>query len=382
MNICRRSLLAAGLAVTSMFTFNSCKKEYSNDTVIPKEVSTTLYIGNNNNFVYAMDPLTGEKKWELNAGSPVLTSVVIHNNAAWISSSAGILYKVNRITGKIINQRDFGAPILVTPLSYNNILYVAAGSRLHLIDNGTLATIHSGDAGGIITGAPTIHDIVGKAHKQVFVSAQNTVRTFREDSLFTNATFTAPDPGSFVSSPCVENDSIMYIGNQNGKVYAVNTRTNAVKWSYTTGGAITSTILTIGGNILFGSYDSRFYSLDTETGRLRWSIKTGDRISSSPFVYKQNVYFGGYDRNVYNIDIIDGTVNWKVPTVGLIKGSPIVYKDKVYIAGYDQIMICIDTETGEQHWNKTIGGLVEGSPMLDDVTISIVPATDGAHPLK
>jgi outer membrane protein assembly factor BamB len=381
MNIFRRSLWIVGLAATTIFTLNSCTK-YSEDVVLPKEVTATVYIGNNNNFVYALDPLTGEKKWELNAGSPVLASIVIHNNAAWVASSAGVLYKVDRATGRVLNQRDFGAPIIVTPLSYNNILYVAAGSRLHYINNGTLESIHTGDAGGIITGAPTINNILGFDYKYVFVAAQNTVRTFREDSLFTNTTFTAPDAGMFVTSPCVENDTIMYIGNTNGKVYGVNTRTSTVKWAYTTGGPITSTILTIGGNLLFGSHDANFYSIDTETGRLRWAIKTDDRIASSPFVYKQNVYFGGYDKNIYNIDIIDGVVKWKVPTVGLIKGSPVIHQDKLYIVGYDQIMVCLDTETGGQYWNKNIGGTVDGAPVLDNITSVAVPAIDGAHPMK
>lgn len=382
MNIFRRNLLLVGLAVSGVFVLQSCSKDFSPDTVIPKEVTSTVYIGDNSNFVYALDPDNGEKKWELNTGGPVLANVVIYDNAAWIGSTSGMLYKVDRATGAIINSRNMGSAISVTPLKFKDNLYVAAGNTLHMIDKNTLQSLFTGAAGGSITGAPTGHSILGFEHDHVFVSAGNTVRSFRYDSLFVNTTFTCPDPGSFEMSPCIENDTVMYIGNTNGNVYAVNTRTNAVRWSYTTGGAIYSTLLTVGGNILFGSHDSRFYSIDTETGMLRWNIKTGDRISSAPYVHNQDVYFGGYDKHVYCIDIIDGVVKWKVPTVGLIKGSPVVAKDKVYIAGYDQIMICLDAETGEQHWNKNIGGMVDGAPMVDNISSIYVPAIDGSNPLK
>lgn len=382
MKLSRHSLLVAGVFLLGVLSLTSCKKEYSDDSPITLQPAASVYIGNNNNFVYALDPETGAKRWELNAGSPVLAGVVIHDNAAFISSSAGILYKVDRATGKVLMQRDFQAPILVTPLTYNNILYVAAGSTLHYLNNADLTSIHTANASGNITGAPTIAPILGFEHRYVFVSAGNSVQSFREDSLFSNSTFTAPDAGTFVMSPCIENDTVMYIGNMNGKVYSVNTRTNAVKWTYTTGASISSTLITIGGNVLFGSADKNFYSIDTETGLKRWHIATGDKITGAPYVDRQNVYFGGFDKNIYCIDIIDGEIVWQVPTVGLVKGSPIVHQGKLYIAGYDQIMYCLNSENGQQYWVKNIGGLVEGAPMLDNLNATTVSALDGAYSLK
>lgn len=363
-------------------TLNSCTKEYSDDSELPVETTPSLYIGNNNNFVYSLDPLTGSKKWEINAGSPVLASVVVHDNAAWVASSAGILYKINRGTGKVVAQRNFEAPILVTPLVHNGRIYVAAGSRVHWIDNTDLSTILVGDAGGQISGAPTVHSVEGLEYEQIFVTAQNTVRQLRADSLFTTSTFTAPEAGMFVASPCVENDTVMYIGNVNGKVYSVRTRNNAVRWTYATGGAIRSTVLTIGGNILFGSYDRSFYSVDTETGRLRWKVETGGEIVSSPYVFNQNVYFGGYDKAIYCIDIIDGDVKWKLNTPALMKGTPVVDNEYLYIGGYDQLLYCLDPIEGKQYWTKNIGGTVDGAPTVDNISSVSVSALDGAHPLK
>lgn len=383
MTLIRRGLLIACLAITSMVGISSCSKNYSDDTAIPQTLVPTLYTGNNNNFVYAIDPLNGSKLWEFNAGSPVVAGVVIHNNAAWVGTTAGMLYKLDRITGKLISQRNMGDAIVVTPLTRNNVLYVAAGSKLHFIDNGTLGTIFEANAGFPISGAPTIEAILGKEHEYVFISnAGGQVRTFRADSLFNGWTFDAPTPGAFTSSVCVENDEVAYIGNENSFLYAINTRDGSLKWSYKTDGGIASSPLIIGGNVLFGSNDTRFYSIDSETGRLRWRIATGDRITGSAYVYQQNVYFGSYDKEFYCVDIIDGVVTWKIPTPAIIKSSPVVYQDRIYFTGYDNILYCLDPEDGGQYWTKNIYGQSDGSVMIDGLSTVVVPATDGNHPLK
>lgn len=383
MTLFRRGLLVACLAIGSLVAISSCSKDYSDDTEIPKVLEPTLYSGNNNNYVYAIDPLTGAKKWEFNAKSPVVANVVIHNNAAWVGTTGGMLYKLDRITGKVISERNMGAPIVVAPLTRNNILYVASGSKLHSIDNGTLATIFEANAGTAISGAPTMNRIEGKEHEYVFLSnIGGQVKTFRADSLFDGWTFTSPLPGAFNSAVCVENESVAYIGNQNGFLYAINTRDGSMKWSYRTDGGIASSPITIGGNILFGSNDTYFYSIDTETGRLRWRIKTGDRITGSAYVYNQNVYFGSYDKEFYCVDIIDGVVTWKIPTPAIIKSSPVVYQNRIYFTGYDNVLYCLDPEDGGQYWTKNIYGQSDGSVMIDGISSVSVAATDGNHILK
>jgi outer membrane protein assembly factor BamB len=383
MKLFRHSIIKAGIILLgSIATLTSCTKTFSDDTPLPNVVSNAIYIGNENNYVLALDPETGEKKWEFNAGAAIVGNVVIHDQAAIVTAANGMLYKIDRASGKVITERNFGKPIIVTPLTHRNKLYVAAGNDLHIINNTDLSTQHIGTVSGVITGAPTPSGIMGKEYEYIFVSHDNSVTSLRADSLFTYSTFTAPNTGAFLMSPCIESDTVMIIGNTNGEVYNVNTRDNSIRWTFTTNGANRSTILTVGGFVLFGSDDRNFRALDLATGRLIWNKEVGDKITSAPYVYNQKVYFGGFDKRIYCVDIIDGTTKWEMPTLGLIKGSPIVHQNKVFIGGYDQMMYCINAEDGSQYWSKNIGGLVIGAPILDNINEVIVPAIDGTHPMK
>jgi len=384
MTLFRRGLLVACLAIGSLVAITSCSKDYSDDTQIQQVLEPTLYTGNNNNFVYAVDPLTGTKKWEFNAKSPVVANVVIHNNAAWVGTTAGMLYKLDRITGKVISERNMGASITTTPFVLDSRIFIAAGSVIHFIDNGTLESIDQNDVGARITSAPSHAEFLAFENADILFVTTETgqVKALSAALLDLIWTFNAPSPGAIISSVCNLDDLTAIVGSQSGDLYAINIFDGALKWTYETDGGIASSPITIGGNVLFGSDDTYFYSVDSETGRLRWKIKTGDRITGSAYVYNQNVYFGSYDKEFYCVDIIDGVVTWQIPTPAIIKSSPVVYQNRIYFTGYDNVLYCLDPEDGGQYWTKNIYGQTDGSVTIDGVTSVSVAATDGNHSLK
>ena len=53
--------------------------------------------------------------------------------------------------------------------------------------------------------------------------------------------------------------------------------------------------------VYVGSEDGRLYAVDAATGKKLWDIITGGRITSSPAVADGTVYIGSYDGNLYAI---------------------------------------------------------------------------------
>jgi outer membrane protein assembly factor BamB len=201
-----------------------------------------------------------------------------------------------------------------------------------------------------------------------------------DDHLNVLWTFTPGEAGAFYSSPCVVNDSFAYVGNDNGKVYAINTLNGTQKWSFVTGAQVRSSPIQIGGNVLVGSDDRNFYSVDSATGLLRWKVQTGDAIQSSPVVFNQNVYFGSYDSKFYCIDIIDGEVKWSVPTQALIKSSPVYFNGDIYFGGYDKLLYRLDATTGAQRVTPfRVNGQMATSPVIDAVSTVYVPSISGDY---
>ncbi|MGO9221628.1 MAG: PQQ-binding-like beta-propeller repeat protein [Streptosporangiaceae bacterium] len=57
-----------------------------------------------------------------------------------------------------------------------------------------------------------------------------------------------------------------------------------VRWSYTTGGQVHFSPAVAAGTVYVGSDDGKVYALDAATGHVHWSCTTGDQVISSPAV--------------------------------------------------------------------------------------------------
>lgn len=371
-------LLPAG-ALFIMAACFSCQK-YSPDEPFPPVYTSSVFTGSNNKIVYSLDPNTGETKWKTPVDGEVHATPVLFNNSLWVATTEGTLYQMDYKTGAIINTKEFLGPIEGTPLPFNGNLLVPAGQSLVYMNIGDMNdTIWIHSFGGQIMSSPTTHAIPGVNDQAIFVSDMNNKVTALDPDGGQIWQYAPAGGGAFYSSPCVVNDSFLYIGNDNGNLYAINTQDGSEKWVFPTQGEVRSSPVSIGGNIIVGSNDRYLYSVDSFTGLLRWKAHTGDQIVSSPSVDNQFVYFGCYDNYLYCVDIIDGEVKWKKLSFGLIKSSPLVYGGAVYIGSFDKILYKLDTADGGEIWAKNIQGQMENSVILDTVGGAAVPSISGTY---
>ena len=71
------------------------------------------------------------------------------------------------------------------------------------------------------------------------------------------------------------------------------------KWAFHTRNAIDSTPAVVGGMVYVGSEDGNLYALDVATGAMKWAFHTAGYIDSSPVVADGVVYIGSEDGNLY-----------------------------------------------------------------------------------
>jgi len=121
------------------------------------------------------------------------------------------------------------------------------------------------------------------------------------------------DYGISFSSPAIAEDGTIYIGGEDGYLYAV-TPSGGIDWSFETGGAIESSpAIGLDGTIYFGSDDGYFYAVNPD-GSEAWKQALGDPgwhlVRSSPVVIEDGtVYVGSYDSRLYAFSP-DGTLLW------------------------------------------------------------------------
>ncbi|HTO15852.1 MAG TPA: PQQ-binding-like beta-propeller repeat protein [Edaphocola sp.] len=364
------------IGLLGLVILSSCEKPYDIDEPLPDHLTASIFVVNNNNTVLAIDPETGDKKWETKIKNGAKATPIIYGGKLIVTDLGGILYQINRIDGKIEDEVPLGGPVSGTPVMIDDKMAIPIGNDVRLVDASNrfnfiwqysaTAPINTSLSQGKIPGNDTLQIL--------FVSGDNVYALNFETGIVTWKKAIA-GAGTFNSSALVVDEKFIYAGNDNGKLYSFNIKDGSINWAYQTGAEIYSSPISVGGNILVGSNDRYLYSVDSATGNLRWKSQVGDRVMSSPFVYDQEVFFGSNDKNLYSVNIIDGTLKWKKLTFGTVIGSPMAYKNIVYFTSHDNNLYALNTKTGAQKWVINTGGYITSSPIFDDLDVVISPAT-------
>ena len=177
--------------------------------------------------------------------------------------------------------------------------------------------------------------------------------------------------GPSESSPLVAN-GLVYAGDWNGKVWALDAQTGAVRWTHQTDGKVKGGLALGGDTVYVGSYDHHVYALDARTGALRWRSASQLRLGSqgtfyaTPAVAYGRVYIGGTDGKVYSYGASSGALRWSYGTGGYVYGSPAVWHERVYVGSYNRTFYCFDAATGEVNWSFHADGPISGSATVLD----------------
>jgi outer membrane protein assembly factor BamB len=126
-------------------------------------------------------------------------------------------------------------------------------------------------------------------------------------------------------------NGIVYVGNDNGRLYAVNASTGKEVWSFATGANVHGSGPAIAnGVVYFGSIDHSVYALNASTGAKLWSFATPGGVESSPAVANGVVYVGS-DGFIYALDATSGAKLWSFHTGAFVNSSPAVVDGKLYV---------------------------------------------------
>ena len=95
----------------------------------------TLYFGNLDGTVRALDPLKGKELWNFDADAGIAASPVVVGDRLYVGSRAGTIYALERHTGEVLWQLSFGAGIQVPVTFSGGVLYVrTVDGLLHAVE--------------------------------------------------------------------------------------------------------------------------------------------------------------------------------------------------------------------------------------------------------
>jgi outer membrane protein assembly factor BamB len=203
------------------------------------------------------------------------------------------------------------------------------------------------------------------------------------------------------STPAIANGSVYFLS-RDGFFYALELATGKLLWRFATKGEqrfaavgsyglphalgpipdpwdfYLSSPLVQDGKVYFGSSDHHVYALDTVTGKLIWSFKADEMVHSSPAYADNKIFIGTWGTKLYALDAQSGTEHWhfqgKVdPEQYILQGitaSPSVDNDTVYIGARDGFFYALNMQDGVLKWSyDTAGSWVLSTAAVDQDTV-------------
>ncbi len=190
---------------------------------------------------------------------------------------------------------------------------------------------------------------------------------------------------SVYSSPAVVN-GVVYIGSEDGNVYALDATSGIQLWKYTTGDDVFSSPAVFNGVVYIASFDGNVYALNATNGVKLWNYNTSDWVWASPAVLNGVVYIASFNRNIYALNATNGDKLWNYTTSGYVDSSPAVVNGVVYVGSDDGNVYALNATNGVPLWCYATNGEVHSSPAVvggvvcvgsDDGNVYALNATSG-----
>lgn len=159
----------------------------------------------------------------------------------------------------------------------------------------------------------------------------------------------------------------VFVGSDDGCLYAINMTTYQRSWAIKTEGLVRSSpfltndlsilalkrmnlsvlfryrqmallhqtwsdFITGGGKdgiVYFASQDANFYALDAKSGWVIWRFRM-ERVRSHASLSENQLFFGSADNYLYCVDKSSSREYWRFKCDHQVSGSPLIYKDSVY----------------------------------------------------
>jgi outer membrane protein assembly factor BamB len=167
-------------------------------------------------------------------------------------------------------------------------------------------------------------------------------------------------------------DGAVYVGDDNGNIYAIDAATGKLRWRLHTGNSVVSRPAVAGGTVYVGSEDNYVYAIDAATHAIRWHYNTTQSVDSGPAVTGGVVYVGNDNNEVFALSAATGAMLWNQPNFGdNVITNPVVSGGTVYVGSDDHSVYALNTVNGDIRWSRATGGQVNSSPALSGGTIYV-----------
>lgn len=283
-----------------------------------------IYAGSDDHKLYALNPSDGSVKWSYLAGGDITGAGAISTDGTviYVGAEDSKLHAINTSDGSSKWTHIVGGNIKTTPaIGLDGTIYATcADDKLYALNpsDGSEKWVPY-TAGDTILSSPAISNDGNTVYFGCYDFKLYAIKTIdgSEDWTYPTSNYIS------WSSPAIDSNGIIYIGNNDGKLYSINPN-GTLNWIYTAAPAdvfnSNSPIIAQDGTIFIGSFSlGKLYAINPD-GSWNWEYTTGFSIFAAPSIAQDGtIYIASQDEKLYAIegsspplytpqDFIDGTI--------------------------------------------------------------------------
>lgn len=277
---------------------------------------------------------------------------------------------------------DLGAPTWATPVVADGIVYVGTNDgRFHAVDaaHGTALWTWAGpnriDGRAVVAGEAVV--FVDGRNDLICLDRRDGTLRWRFP-LYDPAHAAAPLPENptfnrRTASPLVVADTV-YCGSADGGLYAVDVTHGRKRWRHEAGAPIFSGVAEIEpGIVAFGCMNGAVVLLDRRTQTEVARYQTGGAVVTTPVLAGGNLIVGSRDYLLHAISRADGRAVWRFSYwFSWVESTPRLHEGVIYIGASDYRRVsAFAPTTGCELWATDVRGLCWGTPAVTNDTVYI-----------
>lgn len=263
-----------------------------------------IFIGCNDGFLYALG-FDGKLLWKFNAGNSIEAPPLYVDNTLFFGNLEGIIYAVDAKSGtmkwKYATEGQISGSSNVVFTKEKKILTGSYDYSLYALNaiSGKVSWKYTSE--NYINGSPATNGkiaVFGGCDGQLHLVNVNT-GTAEKINLIT-----------YIASSTALDGNMAYFGNYDGEFFGVDISKKTVVWKKEGAGAYTASPAVSVKYVIMPSQDRTVYCFDKATGKSIWTHKTLGSITASPVVAGQTVVISSGDGRVYFLDLATGNETW------------------------------------------------------------------------
>lgn len=261
-------------------------------------------------------------------------------------------------------------------------IYIVFGLMLVLVALSTTGCVGSG---GLLNGSSwpgiTVSD------SSTYFAYSNKVYAFDSETGAVNWSFPEQGAGgqTFYAPPAVADDLVV-VTDYSDSLFALNPTDGKQLWTFKSdrsrfiGGAV------IGEDLVYAAtVDGIIHALDRKTGSEEWAYITEGNVWSTPLLADSVLYVTALDRHLYALDAQTGKLDWKfpdngtTPPLGAMVSTPTLYEGVLYFGNFNNRLYALSVETHQVLWTYDTTNWLWSSPVIDEPNERLISADLDGH---